>query len=185
MDKSSQFFYDVKRNLKNSEFAARLFGLTALITVVVYGFFGIRPLWKVIVQKQKLLEQIRDVTIDLDRNVLHLKSVQNDLYTYSDSLVYLEKYMPKQFNVQNYMLDFVDTASKSGFIVKSFRPEIQEDSAEINLNIALTGDGDMKDFVYKIEEMKRTSQIKSIKYSMDLKRTREKSFSVLLTIYKL
>jgi len=66
MGSSSKFVTDLRRNLKNSEFAARLFGIWAVLAVVLFGFYGIRPLFQVIKQKQATLEKIREININLE-----------------------------------------------------------------------------------------------------------------------
>jgi len=93
--------------------------------------------------------------------------------------------MPLRFEVQNYMLDFIDTASKSGFIVKTFKPSTNPQGDEMDLSVSLTGSGDIREFVHQMEQMKRVTQINKVHYNVDERGTHERRLSVSFSIYKL
>lgn len=175
---------DIERNLKNLSFAFKLYAGAFLISTVVFFIFGIVPLSSVLKTKLNLIKEMTTDMDNLKSNLTYLQQADTDINSNLIYVGYLDKFMPRQTNVQSYMLDFIQSVGANGFTVNSFSEDSTNVAAgQINLIVSLDGSSYPTDLINLIEALKRPTQVSQVLLSHP---TPEMStLNLHLTIYTL
>ena len=174
---------NIKRKVEELSNSSIFYGIWAMVVMVAFLFFGIRPLQAAIREKFKLLGEMRDVNTALSTKVYNLEKVREDL-DYSRSFIsYFDASMPGSAELQNYMLDFVNAASRSGYILKSIYPMVGGFGLSLSIESTLEGNGNPYELVKNLESLKRITKVERL--SIERTETGDKvSLSVVIYSYK-
>lgn len=151
---------DLIRDLKNPKFAFNFYALLFCILFGLYFLFGELPLIKVVKAKQLLLIDLTNRLEVTQTNINFLETAKEDLANNTAQINLLDKYMPVETGVQEYMVDFIDLASRSGYSVVKFgqvaRPSVDD---AVELNITLESNTYPTTLLADIEKLQRVTQI--------------------------
>lgn len=156
----------INRILSNDYLALKIYQYWAIGVFILFGVFGVFSVSKVIYQKVPLILEMQKVNSDLSKKAEDLAEIEKTLLSVNDNLIFLRNYLPDNFDIQNYMVDFVIATSQSGFIVDKFVP-IEEVNNVISISVHLSGSGDLLSLVRGLEDMDRITEIVSIDYTKD------------------
>ena len=157
----------LNRILSNDYLALRIYQYWAIGVFILFGVIGIYSVTKVIYQKVPLIVEMQKVNSDLSQKADKLAEIEKVLLSVSDDTIFLYNYLPDNFDIQNYMVDFVIATAQSGFLVDRFVPREEADNA-ISVSVYLSGKGDLVSLVGELESMERITEIVSIDYSREL-----------------
>jgi Tfp pilus assembly protein PilO len=163
MKQLERIYTDLDRWLANSAVAVKLYAIIFALTVVIFGHFGITPLYRVIRKQVALSQEMRSAYKTMQRNLTNLGIAEKDLNENTVYIGYLRKYMPVQTNTQSYMLDFIDATGSSGYQVERFaESETRQNLGQVDLAVSMQGAAYPSDIVEKIEILKRVTQVTSL-----------------------
>lgn len=138
-----------------------------LITVFLFGFYGVYPGIKNFLENRKVFSQLTQLKTSLEEKKAFLVATQSDLARVGKYKEPLNKIIPDDYEVQNYLIEFAVAASSSGFGLRSFTVgEISENY----INILVTLDGPyifLSRLVKNIESLSRFTEITSINVAFD------------------
>ncbi|MDC0449227.1 type 4a pilus biogenesis protein PilO [bacterium] len=109
---------------------------------------------------------------NLEDNIGVLEQISEDVEIAGNNLKYLEEYMPLEYRPEGYLLDFSYAAARSGFSVRRYNPQsrTQGNQAQVDgldIDIRLSGSGDVASLIRNIEEMKRITSIQGVEYTFE------------------
>lgn len=162
----SKMLSSLSRFLSNEFLALRLYQYWVLGTIVIFGFFGIYPSVRAIFQKVPLVYEMSKINRDLFSKATELSKLETVLEEVRSDAVFLHNYMPDNFDIQNYMVDFVISAAQTGFLVDRFIP-MEKDNNITEVSVTLSGGGDLPTFVSLLEDMKRVTEISQLTYTIE------------------
>ena len=156
--------FNIERNLKNTAIAFRIYSVIFSFCAIVFGFYGILPLSKVVTTKFAISKEMQARYKTMKTNLEYAKQAAADIPENHDRIILLDRYMPQETNVQTYILDFIDSISLSGFALTNFSQQDTSDNAigQIDISLALEGVTYPTDMVKHIEVLKRVTQIKRV-----------------------
>ncbi|MFC1700316.1 type 4a pilus biogenesis protein PilO [Patescibacteria group bacterium] len=161
----------LSRLLSNDFIALRSYQYWAIGVFVIFGVIGIFSVSKAIYQKIPLMIEMQRINSDLSQKASELAELEKVLTDVSDDLIFLRNYLPDNFDIQNYMIDFVIASARSGFLVERFIPREEKDSV-VEISVYLSGQGDLASLVGELESMDRITEILSIDYNRELSEDR-------------
>lgn len=133
----------------------------AVFAVLLIVVFGIYPATKELLAKYQITVQMTKLNEDLLKKYNEVSDVSEKLELVATDIPYLDKNIPENFDLQNYMVDFITAVGEAGYYVDSFAPGWKTGpSVEIFAN--LSGNGDLVQLTQNIEGMDRVSEIQNI-----------------------
>lgn len=157
----------IRRNYLMSMNLIRVVTWWALIVVLFFGFFGIRPLGKVIIDKLKLISEMKTLNESLEKNLVSISAASESLSSTGSNLVFLFAYVPKTPAIHDYLIELLDTASAAGFSIKTYTPFMPDsqsvENTKVQLSVKFEGNGDPVELVDKIEKLKRVTKVTDVK----------------------
>jgi len=162
----SKMLSSLSRFLSNEFLALRMYQYWALGTVVFFGFFGIYPNVKAIFQKVPLVYEMSKINKDLSSKAIELSKLENVLKEVRNDATFLHNYMPDNFDIQNYMVDFVISAAQTGFLVDRFIP-MEKDNNITEVSVTLSGGGNLPALVSLLEDMERVTEVSQLRYTVE------------------
>ena len=176
----------VRRKYLTDIFLGRIVVAWTIGAIIIVGFFGIRPLWSNISQKRATLKEMKEINKRLESNFLTLDKIGEDLLIAGGNLAYLYEYMPEEPSVHNYLVEFVNATSAVGYNLTRYSPFVStsetEELGRVDITAKLKGMGDLVDLAKNIEDLKRVTRIKEIKYN-ELKTSKDMQVEVKVEIY--
>jgi len=157
---------NLKRVLSNSDLSYKIYMVFAILTFILIGVFGIVPSSKVFIANIKLAIDMNKSNSMLSSKLVELKKVEGDLKAVEDSIFFLENYLPEQFNVQDYIVDFVFSSGETDFSIDRVTP-VKEAGDVINLAIVFVGNGSPVELVNILESLNRVTEIQDLKVSQN------------------
>ena len=162
----SKISSSLSRFLSNEFLALRMYQYWTLGVAVIFGFFGIYPNVKAISQKVPLVYEMNKVNKDLSSKAIELWELESVLKEVRSDVGFLHSYMPNNFDIQNYMVDFVISAAQTGFLVDRFSPA-EKDGNVTEISITLLGGGDLVALVNLLEDMERVTEVSQLVYTIE------------------
>jgi hypothetical protein len=179
-----RIYTDLDRWLANSAVAVKLYAVIFTLTIVIFGYFGIRPLYRVIKQQTALSQEMSSARKTMQGNLTNLGIARTALKENAVYVDHLRRYMPVQTNTQSYMLDFIDAMGTSGYQVGRFSEnETKQTVGQVNLDVSLQGAAYPSELIEKIEILKRVTQVTSLRLGFLDSGMYE--INLMLTIYTL
>jgi len=155
---------NLNRLVTNETISYKIYLYWAAASVLLLGFFGIYPITRELFGKYETLKQMTKLNKDLSRKITDISNASEKMKLVETSIPYLNNYLPDNFDLQNYMVDFVTASGKAGYYVDIFMPMTHEGSV-VEIFISLFGEGDLVKLTENIENMNRVSEIQNITLS--------------------
>lgn len=152
---------NLTRLVTNEEVSYKIYLYWAALTVLLVGVFGIYPLTRALVGKYQISRQMTRLNKDLLKKINEISDASEKIKTVGSDVLYLNNYLPEDFDTQNYMIDFVTAAGKAGYYVDTFTPLTQEGSV-IEISAGLSGEGNLVELTENLENMNRVSEIQNV-----------------------
>jgi hypothetical protein len=152
------------RLITNADISYKIYIYWALLAVLLTGVFGIYPFTREVVKKYQISKQMVQLNKDLSKKISDISDATRKIKLIDSDIRYLDAYLPYDFNIQNYMVDFVIATGEAGYNVNSFTPEGQEGSS-VRISVSLSGEGDINQLTKNLEGLNRVSEIENIALS--------------------
>ncbi|OGC68986.1 hypothetical protein A2415_04275 [candidate division WWE3 bacterium RIFOXYC1_FULL_39_7] len=170
---AEKYFTTFLRSYKNTDFLLKLYGIWLVIVLVVFGFYGIRPLFMTLKEKSSVLAEMQLAKTALNANEAYLKKSRSDLYEYRTNISFLNTFMPLEPEIQTYILDLIGAIGDQGYIMRNFSQSGYADEANtIELHVQMDGASYPSGVIKKIEGLKRITNVKSVDLNRQLLSTR-------------
>jgi Tfp pilus assembly protein PilO len=169
----------VKRILSNEAISMRIYIYWGLLTIVVFGIFGFLPVSKIFFSNVKLLDQMYQSNLKLEKKIDDLKEAKTKLDIVGEDADILDKFLPSDFEPQTYMVEIASMAGQSGYSLDKVSFGKIENS-KVSMNLGMSGKGNLKDLVKSIESSGRITEIENIKLSVG---EREDSLNIKVDSY--
>lgn len=158
---------NIKRLISNEEILYRAYLVLTVAAVVFVGLFGIIPASKNTVSNLKLVMEMNKTNKMLSNKVIELKKAEESLNNVGNNVFFLENYLPENFNIQNYMVDFVFAAGDADFVVSRITP-IKEKNGSVDIYVSMLGTRDLVKLINILESLNRVSEIQEIRVTKGL-----------------
>lgn len=165
MKKVNEFLNLIRRFLSNESISIKIYIVWGLITLLVFGFMGFLPVSKIFISNIGLLEDLYQNNLKLEKKIDELKIAKEKVELVGDDINVLDKFLPDEFLAQNYLVDMSVISGQSGYSLDSVSFS-NETANEVIMSIRISGKGDLKGLVSKLEESKKLNEIQSIKYNV-------------------
>jgi hypothetical protein len=159
---------DFQRDAKNPAYLLRVSAGVFVITLFIFGMMGIYPLHIILKTKYQLIREMKSVNTIMQNNYIYAAQAEIDLQNHAKEIELLDDYMPVNTNVQNYLLEFVNALSDTGYVVTDVTQHTDTSpNGVISLTINLEGHDYPTEIIKRIEDLKRVSQVKDLKLRYD------------------
>ena len=155
------FINFIRRTLTNEAISLKIYIIWGIVTLVVFGFLGFLPVSRNFLSNVKLLDELYQNNLNLEKKVEELKIAKEKVEIVGDDVNILDNFLPDEFLAQNYLVDMSVLFGQAGFSLDSVSFQ-NKDSNEIDMGIRATGKGNLKDLVKSLEESKKLNEIQSI-----------------------
>lgn len=172
----------VKLFFSNELLLSRIYGVWALVSMVLFGFFAIGSLTFSMVRKVNLVKEMRSINYDLNVKLQSLNKLSEHLSEAEKYRSLLETTIPKELNTHSYMVSVMQQAAAAGFGVKNFISSDESMGQEIPIVVVLEGNGDLTTLISGLEALQRVTVIDSVTYEIQKDATK---VSIILRIFNL
>ncbi|MFZ2664110.1 MAG: hypothetical protein WAX66_02005 [Patescibacteria group bacterium] len=155
---------NLKRVLSNDDLAYKMYMILAVLTFVLVGVFGIIPSSKTLISNVKLVVDLNKNNIMLSNKLAELKKVENELSVVTNNIFFLENYLPTEFNIQDYIVDFVFATGEAEFALDRITP-VKEGTSGVDLAVVIVGSGDPVRLISILESLNRVTEIQDLRIS--------------------
>lgn len=165
MKKSVEFLNLIRRILSNEAISIKIYIVWGLLTLLIFGFMGFLPVSKIFLSNISLLEDLYQNNLSLEKKIDELEVAKEKVELIGDDANILDKFLPNEFQAQNYLVDMSVIFGQSGYSLDSVSFSTK-DANEVNMTLRVSGKGNLKDLVSKLEESKKLNEIQNIRYSV-------------------
>lgn len=155
-------FSNILRYLKFLDKSSFFYFYIFIICILVFGMFGIIPLTSSIFEKITLLKNMNNALSSLNEKEKSLISASKDYEEIFPYIYYLDSYMPKDINLDDYIIGLNSVISINGFFLNRVHPEAAIKDNSLSVSINLDGYGNLNDLVKNIESLKRLTSISNL-----------------------
>jgi Tfp pilus assembly protein PilO len=155
----------LKRFLTNEAVAARIYLYWGAATLIIFGIFGFWPVSKVFFSNIKLLDEMYQNNLKLEKKIVELKDAKVKLDIVGDDADILDEYLPNDFEPQTYLVEISSMAGKSGYSLDRVSFGKIENS-RVSMSLSMSGNGDIKKFVQDVESSGKITEISSIELTI-------------------
>jgi hypothetical protein len=160
-EKINLIINNINRLLSNDEVSYRLYMILVVGTFVVIGLFGVIPSTRILFSNISLASDLNKNNSALSSKLGEIKKVEADLNSVGTNAFFLENYLPTNFNIQTYIVDFVFASGESDLVVERVTP-INEEKGIVNLSVTMIGNGSALKLINVLESLNRVSEIQSL-----------------------
>jgi len=156
----------IKRLLSDATKSKKLYFIWFLLLFLMVLLYGVLPVSSNIVHKIDLKNQMIEINNNLNSNASKLNQLQKDYEQAQQYIPFLNKYLPEDADIQNYLVDFTSTLNGTGFSLDRF---VIVNKKTLDIDVYIFGIGDENNVIENIEKLKRVTVIKdfSITYQED------------------
>lgn len=165
MKKTDEFLNLIRRILSNESISIKIYIVWGLVTLLMFGFFGFLPVSKIFLSNISLLDDLYQNNLNLEKKIDELEVAKERVELVGEDVNILDKFLPDEFQAQNYLVDMSVIFGQSGYSLDSIS-FTNKDAHEVNMSLRISGKGNLKDLVSKLEESKKLNEIQSIRYSV-------------------
>ncbi|MBU0534651.1 MAG: hypothetical protein ABIJ82_03990 [Patescibacteria group bacterium] len=149
------------RLITNEVISYKIYLYWAAIAVLLMGIFGVYPFTRELIGKYQISRQMTKLNKDLSKKYNEISDASEKIKLVGTDVLYLNGYLPENFDPQNYMIDFVTASGNAGYYVDTFVPTGQEGSV-VEIVVALFGEGDLTQLMENLENLNRVSEIQNV-----------------------
>lgn len=174
---------DVSRRLKDTAFALRLYSIWAILIFLVFGLLGIYPQARILVKGIQTGKEMREVNKSLRNKIDLINQEALKIDNNTKGVEALNRALPADYEVQNYVVDLSFAVSKTGYNLTAFQAEGGLDTGQgITVSAKLEGNGSVSELIKSIESSGRAAQVNEVSF---VEGDGVKVVAVLLDIYVL
>ncbi len=155
------FINFLRRTLTNEAISLKLYIIWGFLTLIIFGFLGFLPVSKIFLSNFKLLNELYQNNLNLEKKIEELKIAKERVDVVGEDVSILDNFLPDEFQAQNYLVDMSVLFGQSGYSLDSVSFQ-NKDSNEVNMSIRASGKGSMKDLVKSLEESRKLNEIQSM-----------------------
>jgi len=175
---------DISRRLKDTAFALRIYSIWAMSIFLVFGLFGIYPQTKMLIESVRTHREMQSINKVLADKINFVNQEALSITQNTSGIAALDKALPKDYEVQNYVVDFSFAVSRTGYGLTGMNVgEPSDGGRSIAVNATLEGNGSLGGLVKSIESLSRAAQVNGISFSQ--RNEVKKEVTCLLNIYVL
>lgn len=161
----NEYVVKIKRYTSHSSNLAQIYTLWFLIVFSFLFIFGVVPGIRSIFEKIQIVSEMSKVNKSLSNKSESLKKSQKELETYQSAIKSLDHYLPDDFLMSSYMVEFVLGTADSGFTIVRFVPgESNDDSNQTSIMVSLKGLGSIQNLISNVESLKSVTEVEKIGY---------------------
>ncbi len=144
-----------------------LLTLTA-VNVVFIGFFGVFKYAQAVVFKNKAISDLQQLEKNLSQKQLQVEGAKQDFNTVAAYAPSFNAVIASTKNIQNYLSNFIENTSSSGFSITSFTPSAPDASGNVLVDATFAGETyEIHKLIQAIESTKRLTKLNSVSISED------------------
>ena len=164
---------EFKRTLQLTRVKTSIHSTLALAGFLIFIVYGAYPLIKVISEKQKLITQTQEISIQLEKNLIELKKTSNIINNSEEFFKPFDNLMPSSPQLESYLHEIFIATSRSGFYIKNISAGevVSERPGEVPILLQLNGIGELNVLVENIENLKRISTVNKLTSREDYGKT--------------
>lgn len=166
-DRLQRTYNNISRLISNEYIAYKIYLVWLVMTLVLFGFFGIYPLSKSIFANYKLTREMVKTNSMLTKKIADITDAKEKMDRVSGFLNLLELYLPEEFSTQNYMVDFIFVAADGDYVVDRFTPLAQTPTI-VDISVNLIGIGDFLKVINNLEALIRVTEIQNIRFTKNV-----------------
>lgn len=155
-----------ERYVSNSNVTFGVYSTLMLLTIILYVFFGIVPMFNMVISKGIALNEMKNIDTQMTEKIALLKTTDSTVKYLKKDTKYLDKYISIGGYTQDYLLSLLDAASSAGFSLREMvTPTLVNDEADqgyVLVKMSLDGEGDHAQFIEQVEKMKYLASIESL-----------------------
>jgi hypothetical protein len=156
---------DVSRRLKDTAFALKVYTIWAIMTFLVIGLFGIYPQVGILVKNIQIRKEMQEVNNSLRNKIDSLNQETLKIENNVEGIQALDKTMPADYEIQNYIVDFSFAVSKAGYNLTGLQTGgITDSDQAVAVSADLEGNGSIGELIKSIESLNRAAQVKSVSF---------------------
>jgi hypothetical protein len=163
-DRLQKIRNNLTRWATNEDISYKIYLIWAGGVFLLMGLFGIYPLARESIAKYQVSTQMVSLNKDLQRKFSEVSDASVKISAVGSGVSYLDRYLPENFDLQNYMIDFMTASGKAGYSLNTFMP-VDQKGAAVGIYISLSGEGNLVSLIKNLEDMNRISEIQSINLS--------------------
>ena len=153
-----------RRSLEDTKVSTAVYSFLFVVAFIIYGILGAYPLSKVLVRKYNTIKDLRELNGKLDEKNNYLLRMQTQLLSANPYLQGLEKIITPKPAIQNYMVQLVEAAAKSGFKQRSMIIQSMQ-NGQAALRVSFQGSPEqLGKLIDSIEKMERLSTVDALNY---------------------
>ncbi|MBW6441924.1 hypothetical protein K0B04_03435 [Patescibacteria group bacterium] len=155
----------INRFISNEAVAVKIYIYWGLVTLLFFGFFGFYPVSKIFISNVKVLDEMYQNNLKLEKKIEELKIAKEKIDIVGDDFKILDQFLPDDFEPQTYMVELALLAGESGYSLDriSFG---KIDKSRVSMTLGITGKGNLIDLVRSIETSGRITEIENIRLSI-------------------
>ncbi len=156
---------DVGRRLKDTAFALRVYTIWAVITFLVIGLLGIYPQAGILIKSVQTRKEMQDINNSLRNKIDSLNQEALKIESNGGGIQALDKTLPADYEIQNYIVDFSFAVSKAGYNLTGLQTGGITDSGQgVAVFADLEGNGSIGELIKSVESLNRAAQVKSVSF---------------------
>lgn len=165
MDKTNDFLNSIRRILSNESISIKIYIVWGVVTLLLFGFMGFLPVSKIFFSNISLLEDLYQNNLKLEKKIEELEVAKEKVELVGDDVNILDKFLPDEFQAQNYLVDMSVIFGQSGYSLDSVSFN-NKNVNEVDMSLRISGKGNLKELVSKLEESKKLNEIQNIRYGI-------------------
>ncbi len=156
-----------RRNLENKRMQSIIFSSLLVLIIVVFDLFGIYSLVIITRRRLQTLSDLRKLNTELEIKSKNIDTLRVKLNESKYYLNMLEVAVPKEKNVEAYMVALVDAAAGNGLKQQKMQRQSTDDEY-VELRANFQGPPfQIHPFIKSIEDIKRLSVVKKFTYELE------------------
>jgi Tfp pilus assembly protein PilO len=155
---------DVTRRLRDRSFSLRIYSIWAVVAFVVFGLGGIYPQIKVLREGVNTYKEMKEINNSLVSKINLISSEYIKIESSKEEIIKLDKALPADYEIQNYIVDLSFAVAKAGYSLVAFNAQkLTETDTSVKASATLEGKGSVGELIKSIESLDRAAQINGFK----------------------
>ncbi len=156
-----------KRRLEDKQVNNAIYSIFLVITIFVYGGFGLYSFYKTIRVKYTTYTDLKQLNTNLENKLQSLSTIRKSLSDADPYVQELLKTVPLKPEVEKYVVDITSTSAGAGYKTNSLNVQMSEDTVTVFM---IRNEGPSATFaqlIENIENLERMSVVTRFNMSMD------------------
>jgi len=151
---------DVTRRLRDAGFLLKVYSIWGILAFVVFGLMGIYPQTKVLRESINTYKEMAKINESLISKIDLINQEALKIEGNKDGVEKLNKALPADYEVQNYIVDLSFSVARTGYNLEGFTAEKSTEVDEgVKASATLNGKGSVGELIKSIESLDRAAQV--------------------------